>query len=89
MGIKSNNEILRKGYFQLIGYQDTSVAYRRVLNNKSLICIVNGEKKLKKWEIPTKSSNAEKIWGLGNVDSSKSTVVISELDKFCCVIIKD
>jgi len=89
MGMKSNNEILRKGYFQLIGYQDTSVAYRRVLNNKSLICIVNGEKKLKKWEIPTKSSNAEKIWGLGNVDSSKSTVVISELDTFCCVIIED
>ncbi len=89
MNLKSNNEALKRGSFELLGFQDSAVAYRRSHGKESTICIVNREEKLNNWEIPLVSNNIEKIWGSGDISISNQVLSISNLDPYRGLIISE
>jgi len=89
MNLKSNNEALKRGSFELLGFQDSAVAYRRSHGKESTICIVNREEKLNNWEIPLVSNNIEKIWGSGDISISNQVLSISNVDPYRGLIISE
>ena len=89
MNLKSNNTALKRGSFELLGFQDSAVAYRRSNGKESMLCLINREQKLKNWEIPFLSKNIEKIWGSGEVSLSEGTLSISNVDPYKGLIVSE
>ena len=89
MNLKSNTEALKRGSFELLGFQDSAVAYRRSNGKESMLCLINREQKLKNWEIPFLSKNIEKIWGSGDISISNQVLSISNLDPYRGLIISE
>tara|TARA_B100000029_G_scaffold261512_1_gene257801 strand:- start:1539 stop:2078 length:540 start_codon:yes stop_codon:yes gene_type:complete len=89
MNLKSNNTALKRGSFELLGFQDSAVAYRRSNGKESMLCLINREQKLTNWEIPFLSKNIEKIWGSGEVSLSEGTLSISNVDPYKGLIISE
>jgi len=89
MNLKSQLTPLKKGKFELIGYSETAVAFRRYFESESLICVINRDSLLKEWKIETDSNEIEFIWGHEEVKYKNNEVVIKNLAPYSGVIFKE
>ena len=89
MNLKSQLTPLKKGKFELIGYSETAVAFRRYFESESLICVINRDSLLKEWKIETDSNEIEFIWGHEEAKYKNNEIVIKNLAPYSGVIFKE
>ena len=89
MNLKSQLTPLKKGKFELIGYSESAVAFRRYFESESLICVINRDSLLKEWKIETDSNEIEFIWGHEEVKYKNNEIVIKNLAPYSGVIFKE
>ena len=63
MNIKNSNSIFKYGRFELVQYDEHIVAFRRILKDESLVCIVNRDKSNKDINIVSNAHSANIILG--------------------------
>ena len=87
MNIKIGEPILKYGHFQMIKFDDDYVIFRRKLNNESLLCIVNRDKRKRDIEIETKAENVELIYGECSTELNSGNLILKDLaDNFGFII---
>jgi len=89
MNLKSQLTPLKKGKFELIGYSESAVAFRRYFESESLICVINRDSLLKEWKIETDSNEIEFIWGHEEAKYKNNEIVIKNLAPYSGVIFKE
>ena len=87
MNIKSSNNILKYGNFQLLPNQNDAIVFRRVLRDKSLLCIFNRSEDQKNIKIPSTAHSIEQIFGNSAIQLDDGNILISELQKNTGLII--
>ncbi len=87
MNIKSSNNILKYGNFQLLPNQNDAIVFRRTLKDKSLLCIFNRSEDQKKIKIPSTAHSIDQIFGNSDIQLVGGNILISELDKNTGLII--
>ena len=63
MKIKNVNPIFKYGRFELLDYKEDVVIFRRILQDESLICIVNRDRSTNDINIPSNAHSIEIIYG--------------------------
>ena len=63
MNIKNSNSIFKYGRFELVQYDEDIVAFRRILKDESLLCIVNRDKSNKDVNVISNAHSANIIFG--------------------------
>ena len=87
MNIKVSEPILKYGHFQMVNFDDDYVIFRRKLNNESLLCIVNRDKRKRDIEIETKAENVELIYGECSIELNSGNLILKDLaDNFGFII---
>ena len=87
MNIKVSEPILKYGHFQMVKFDDDYVIFRRKLNNESLLCIVNRDKRKRDIEIETKAENVELIYGECSIELNSGNLILKDLaDNFGFII---
>ena len=81
MNIKSSNNILKYGNFQLLPNQNDAIVFRRALKDKSLLCIFNRSEDQKNIKIPSTAHGIEQIFGNSDIQLDDGNILISELQK--------
>ena len=89
MNIKIGEPILKYGHFQMIKFDDDYVIFRRKLNNESLLCIVNRDKRKKDIEIETKAENVELIYGECSIELNSGNLVLKDVADNFGLILKE
>ena len=89
MNLKSHLEPLKKGKFELIGYSETTVAYRRYYNSESLICVINRDTLLQEWKIKNQSKEIDLIWGHKGIEYKNNEIIIKNLAPYSGAIFKE
>ena len=87
MNIKSSNNILKYGNFQLLPNQNDAIVFRRALRDKSLLCIFNRSENQKNIKIPSTAHGIEQIFGNSDIQLDDGNILISELQKNTGLII--
>ena len=87
MNIKSSNNILKYGNFQLLPNQNDAIVFRRALRDKSLLCIFNRSEDQKNIKIPSTAHSIEQIFGNSAIQLDDGNILISELQKNTGLII--
>ena len=87
MNIKSSNNILKYGNFQLLPNQNDAIVFRRALKDKSLLCIFNRSEDQKNIKIPSTAHGIEQIFGNSDIQLDDGNILISELQKNTGLII--
>ena len=87
MNIKSSNNILKYGNFQLLPNQNDAIVFRRALRDKSLLCIFNRSEDQKNIKIPSTAHGIEQIFGNSDIQLDDGNILISELQKNTGLII--
>ena len=87
MNIKSSNNILKYGNFQLLPNQNDAIVFRRALRDKSLLCIFNRSEDQKNIKIPSTAHSIEQIFGNSDIQLDDGNILISELQKNTGLII--
>ena len=87
MNIKSSNNILKYGNFQLLPNQNDAIVFRRALRDKSLLCIFNRSEDQKNIKIPSTAHGIEQIFGNSDIQLDDGNILISELQKNAGLII--
>ena len=87
MSIKSSNNILKYGNFQLLPNQNDAIVFRRALRDKSLLCIFNRSEDQKNIKIPSTAHSIEQIFGNSAIQLDDGNILISELQKNTGLII--
>ena len=87
MNIKSSNNILKYGNFQLLPNQNDAIVFRRALKDKSLLCIFNRSEDQKNIKIPSTAHSIEQIFGNSDIQLDDGNILISELQKNTGLII--
>ena len=87
MNIKLSEPILKYGHFRMVNFDDDYVIFRRKLNNESLLCIVNRDKRKRDIEIETKAENVELIYGECSIELNSGNLILKDLaDNFGFII---
>ena len=73
----------------MVNFDDDYVIFRRKLNNESLLCIVNRDKRKKDIEIETKAENVELIYGECSLDLKSGNLILKDLAENFGLIIKE
>ena len=89
MNLKSELSALKSGKFELIGYKDSAVAFKRYDDSETLICLINKDSELKEWNINTDSKDIELVWGHKDVDYEKNKIRISNMPSYSALIFKE
>ena len=89
MNLKSELSALKSGKFELIGYKDSAVAFKRYDGSETLICLINKDSELKEWNINTDSKDIELVWGHKDVDYKKNKIRISNMPSYSALIFKE
>ena len=89
MNLKSELIPLIKGKFELIGYSDSAVAFRRYFESDSVICLINRDSLLKEWKIKTESNEIELIWGHEEVKHMNKEIIIKNLPPYSGAIFRE
>ena len=63
MQIKNKNSIFKYGRFELLDYKEDVVIFRRILQDESLICIVNRDRTTNDISISSNAHSIELIFG--------------------------
>ena len=87
MDIKSSNNILKYGNFQLLPNQNDAIVFRRTLRDKSLLCIFNRSEHQKNIKIPSTAHSIDQIFGNSDIQLVDGNILISELQKNTGLII--
>ena len=87
MDIKSSNNILKYGNFQLLPNQNDAIVFRRSLRDKSLLCIFNRSEHQKNIKIPSTAHSIDQIFGNSDIQLVDGNILISELQKNTGLII--
>ena len=87
MNIKSSNNILKYGNFQLLPNQNDAIVFRRALGDKSLLCIFNRSEDQKNIKIPSTAHSIEQIFGNSDIQLDDGNILVSELQKNTGLII--
>ena len=87
MDIKSSNNILKYGNFQLLPNQNDAIVFRRALRDKSLLCIFNRSEHQKNIKIPSTAHSIDQIFGNSDIQLVDGNILISELQKNTGLII--
>ena len=87
MNIKSSNNILKYGNFQLLPNQNDAIVFRRALRDKSLLCIFNRSEDQKNIKISSTAHGIEQIFGNSDIQLDDGNILISELQKNTGLII--
>ena len=87
MNIKSSNNILKYGNFQLLPNHNDAIVFRRALRDKSLLCIFNRSENQKNIKIPSTAHGIEQIFGNSDIQLDDGNILISELQKNTGLII--
>ena len=87
MNIKSSNNILKYGNFQLLPNQNDAIVFRRALRDKSLLCIFNRSEDQKNIKIPSTAHSIEQIFGNSDIQLDDGNILVSELQKNTGLII--
>ena len=85
--IKSSNNILKYGNFQLLPNQNDAIVFRRTLRDKSLLCIFNRSEHQKNIKIPSTAHSIDQIFGNSDIQLVDGNILISELQKNTGLII--
>ena len=89
MKIKTSNPILRYGNFEMATYDDNYVIFRRVLNDESLLCIVNRDLNDTDIELNTNAHSVEIIYGDCTIELDSGKLKIKDLAENFGLIIKE
>ena len=63
MQIKNKNSIFKYGRFELLDYKEDVVIFRRILQDESLICIVNRDRTTNDISISSNAHSIEIVYG--------------------------
>ena len=63
MKIKNINPIFKYGRFELLDYKEDVVIFRRILQDESLICIVNRDRTTNDISISSNAHSIETVYG--------------------------
>ena len=89
MSIKTSQPILRYGNFEMVTYDDNYVIFRRVLNDESLLCIVNRDLKNKDIELNTNAHSVDIVYGVCNIELDSGKLKITDIADNFGLIIKE
>ncbi len=89
MSIKTSQPILRYGNFEMVTYDDNYVIFRRVLNDESLLCIVNRDLKNKDIELNTNAHSVDIVYGDCNIELDSGKLKITDIADNFGLIIKE
>ena len=89
MYLKTTNEILKFGNFELLKNVNDAIIFRRSLNGKSLLCIFNRNKKQRNIKISSNANNIDLIFGDSDIKLVENKVIISKIEKNSGLIIKE
>ena len=89
MSIKTSQPILRYGNFEMVTYDDNYVVFRRVLNDESLLCIVNRDLKNKDIELNTNAHSVDIVYGDCNIELDSGKLKITDIADNFGLIIKE
>ena len=89
MSIKTSQPILRYGNFEMVTCDDNYVIFRRVLNDESLLCIVNRDLKNKDIELNTNAHSVDIVYGDCNIELDSGKLKITDIADNFGLIIKE
>ena len=89
MNIKTSQPILRYGNFEMVTYDDNYVIFRRVLNDESLLCIVNRDLNNKDIELNTNAHSVDTVYGDCSIELDSGKLKITDLADNFGLIIKE
>ena len=89
MNIKTSQPILRYGNFEMVTYDDNYVIFRRVLNDESLLCIVNRDLNNKDIELNTNAHSVDMVYGDCSIELDSGKLKITDLADNFGLIIKE
>ena len=89
MNIKTSQPILRYGNFEMVTYDDNYVIFRRVLNDESLLCIVNRDLNNKDIELNTNAHSVDMVYGDCSIELDSGKLKITDIADNFGLIIKE
>ena len=89
MNIKTSQPILRYGNFEMVTYDDNYVIFRRVLNDESLLCIVNRDLNNKDIELNTNAHSVDTVYGDCTIELDSGKLKITDIADNFGLIIKE
>ena len=89
MFLKTTNEILKFGNFELLENVNDAIIFRRSFNGKSLLCIFNRSKKQRNIKISSNANNIDLIFGDSDIKLVENKVIISKIEKNSGLIVKE
>ena len=89
MNIKTSQPILRYGNFEMVTYDDNYVIFRRVLNDESLLCIVNRDLNNKDIELNTNAHSVDIVYGDCTIQLDSGKLKITDIADNFGLIIKE
>ena len=89
MNIKTSQPILRYGNFEMVTYDDNYVIFRRVLNDESLLCIVNRDLNNKDIELNTNAHSVDMVYGDCTIELDSGKLKITDIADNFGLIIKE
>ena len=89
MNIKTSQPILRYGNFEMVTYDDNYVIFRRVLNDESLLCIVNRDLKNKDIDLSTNAHSVDIVYGDCTIELDSGKLKITDIADNFGLIIKE
>ena len=78
MQIKNTNPIFKYGRFELLDYEEDVVIFRRILQDESLICIVNRNRSTNDILIPSNAHSIDIDYGDCNANLEDGSVKVTK-----------
>ena len=86
MNIKNENPILKYGRFELVESTEDFVAFRRILKDESLLCVINRDRTASNFKIKSTAHTAEVLFGNNNVKLNEGHLLIENFEDIGIII---
>ena len=86
MNIKNKNPILKYGRFELVESKGDFIAFRRILKDESLLCVINRDNKGGNLKIKSTAHSVEVLFGKNKVKQIDGHLVIENLEDIGIII---
>ena len=86
MNIKNENPILKYGRFELVESTEDFVAFRRILKDESLLCVINRDRTTSNFKIKSTAHTAEVLFGNNNVKLNEGHLLIENFEDIGIII---